>query len=124
MEMSETGLAVSGGAVGVIGAVATAFIRARLQGRGKGMPERVRVEPDPLRVELQETYATKDELRGLEERFERKFDKTLEAIRLDFTELRKDIKENDEKAEARSVATHRRIDSVKDLCAQRGRSCK
>ena len=123
MEMTDTGLAVSGGAVGVIGAVATAFIRARLQGRGKGTPERVQVTPDPLRVEIQKTYATKEELRDLEERFERKLIDGLSVIREDFRELRQDIKANDEKAEARSVATHKRIDVVKDLCASR-RNCK
>ena len=123
MDMADTGLAVSGGVVGVIGAIATAFIRAQLSG-AKRRTERVEVSPDPLRVEIQKTYATKDELRDLEERFERKLEKTLDVIRADFTCLRQDIRDNDEKAEARSVATHKRIDSMKDICVLRGKGCK
>lgn len=122
MDMADTGLAISGTAFGVIGTVATAFLRARLSG-GKKSAGQVTVSPDPLRVELQRTYATKDELRDLEDRFERKLIAGLSAIRDDFRELRQDIKDNDEKAEARSVATHKRIDTIKDLCASR-RDCK
>ena len=125
MDMADTGLAISGTAFGVIGTVATAFIRARLSGSRKGAPERVTVTPDPLRVEIQKTYATKEELRELEDRFERKLIAGLSAIREDFKELRQDIKANDEKAEARAVATHKRIDVIKDLCASRARGgCK
>lgn len=124
MDMADTGLAISGTAFGVIGTVITAFIRARLSGGKKGAPERVQVTPDPLRVEIQKTYATKDELRDLEDRFERKLDKTLESIREDIMGLRQDVKENDVRAEARSVATHKRIDGIKDICAMRGKGCK
>lgn len=126
MDMADTGLAVSGTAFGVIGTIAVAFIKARFgqgQGRRQARPEQVTVSPDPLRVELQKTYATKEELRDLEDRFERKLDKTLDSIREDIVALRIDIKENDSRAEARAVATHKRIDTIKDLCAARG-GCK
>lgn len=124
MDMADTGLAVSGTAVGVIGSVAVAYIRARFPGSRRKAPEQVTVSPDPLRVELQKTYATKEELRDLEDRFERKLDKTLESIREDITGLRQDIRDNDVRAEARSVATHKRIDGMKDICALRGKGCK
>ena len=123
MDMANTGLAISGGAFGVIGTIAVAYIKARFYGSRRKSPEQVAVTPDPLRVEIQKTYATKEELRELEERFERKMQHTLDQIREDFTGLRRDIKENDEKAEARTVATHKRIDAVKDMCAARG-ACK
>lgn len=124
MDMADTGLAVSGTAFGVIGTIAVAFIKARFSGRGRGLGK-VTVTPDPLRVEIQKTYATKEELRELEDRFERKLIAGLSAIRDDFRELRQDIRDNDEKAEARSIATHKRIDVIKDLCASRARGgCK
>lgn len=99
MDMPDVGLAASGTAVGIIGTVLTAWLKSRRAGRKA--PEAVAITPDPLRVDLQKTYATKAELRELEER-----------IREDIRELRDDIKKNDEKAEARTTATHRRIDAV------------
>lgn len=124
MDMADTGLAVSGTAFGVIGTIAVALIKARFSG-GRKAAERVTVSPDPLRVEIQKTYATKEELRELEDRFERKLDKTLDAIREDVQSLRRDIQATDEKAEARTIATHKRIDVIKDLCASRARGgCK
>ena len=124
MDMADTGLAVSGTAFGVIGSVLVAYIRSRSAGSRRKAPEQVAVSPDPLRVEIQKTYATKEELRDLEDRFERKLDKTLESIREDIVALRVDIKENDSRAEARAVATHKRIDTIKDLCAARSGGCK
>jgi len=120
MDMANTGLAISGGAFGVIGTIAVAYIKARFQGSRRKNPEQVAVAPDPLRVEIQKTYATKEELRDLEDRFERKLDKTLDSIKEDITSLRVDIRENDQRAEARAVATHKRIDTIKDICASRG----
>lgn len=124
MDMADTGLAVSGTAFGVIGTIVIAYIKARFRGvRRPAKPEHVAVSPDPLRVEIQKTYATKEELRDLEDRFERKLDKTLDSIREDIVGLRVDIKEIDSRAEARAMATHKRIDTIKDLCAARG-GCK
>ena len=123
MEMNDTGVAISGGAIGAIATVAMTYIKAKFYGSRRKSPEQVAVTPDPLRVEIQKTYATKEELRDLEDRFERKLDKTLDSIKEDITSLRVDIRENDQRAEARAVATHKRIDTIKDMCAARG-ACK
>ncbi len=116
MDMPDVGIGISYGALGLITGLAATYIRARLAAAKRP----VAVEPDPLRVEVLKAYATKEELRELDERFERRLIAGLTAIREDILGLRRDIKENDEKAEARSSATHRRIDAIKDLCAARG----
>lgn len=121
MDMTDTGLAISGTAFGVIGTVVTAYIRAWVRNKKGG--EEVRITPDPLRVEIQKTYATKEELREAEDRMDRRIVAVTAAIREDFKELSRDIKENDVRAEARAVATHKRIDAVRDVCAAR-RVCK
>ena len=124
MDMPEVGIGISYGVTGLLTGLAATYIKARFAA-AKKTPEQIQVTPDPLRVEIQKTYATKGELRDLEDRFERKLEKTLDVIRSDFTCLRQDIRENDEKAEARSVATHKRIDGMKDICAMRGKGgCK
>lgn len=124
MDIADTGLAISGTAFGVIGTIAATYIRARFSGQRKRPPERVTLQPDPLRVEIQKTYATKEELRETEDRLDRRLCMFVAAIREDVKDLRGDIASNDDRAEARAIATHKRIDAVKDMCAQRGASQK
>lgn len=120
MEMADTGLAISGTAFGVIGTVAAAYIRSRFTSRGRKVSGSVEVTPDPLRVEIQKTYATKEELREAEDRFDRRLAASVSAVGEDVKDLRREIKENDMRAEARAVATHKRIDTVIDVCRPMG----
>ncbi len=122
MDMPDVGIGISYGAIGLLTGLASAYIRARFSGAKK--PETVAVTPDPLRVELQKTYATKGELRDLEDRLDRRLTAGLSTIREDIKDLRKEIKENDERAEARAAATHKRIDAMKDFCALKSGGCK
>jgi hypothetical protein len=119
MDMPDVGIGVSYGALGLLTGLAATYLKARFASAKK----LVTVEPDPLRVDVLKTYATKEELRELDERFERRLIAGLTTIREDILSLRRDIKENDEKAEARSSATHRRIDAMKDFCAMRSGGC-
>jgi hypothetical protein len=125
MDMPDVGLAVSGTALGVIGTIVTAWLKARACGN-KGSnsgPRRVEVTPDPLRVEFLEQYATKRDLRELEERWERRITQSIGEIRQDVIGFRRDMKDYNEAAEARSIATHKRIDAMKDFCMKRLGGC-
>ena len=124
MDMPEVGIGISSAGLGLLTGLAATYIKARFAAARKA-PEQVQIAPDPLRVEIQNTYATKDELRDAEDRFERRLSASVGVIREDLIGLRKDLRENDEKAEARSVATHKRIDGMKDICVMRGKGgCK
>ena len=125
MDMPEVGIAVSGTAVGALATLVAAWIRTRARGNGVGgVPRRVEVTPDPLRVEVREQYATKRELHELEERWERRITQTLGEIRGDIVGLRKDLKDFNDAAETRTSATHKRIDGMKDFCLMRSGGCK
>lgn len=124
--MAETGISVSnlvigGGVLGTffsgMGAVAGAWINAKYGGKRK-------IEPNPLRIELQQTYATKEDLKLVEDRLEHRMMETLGAIRADITGMRKDLTDYNAAAEARTSAVHRRIDQVMANCATHNRSCK
>jgi len=119
MDMPDVGIAASGTAIGVIGTIAAAWIKARRQSAARA----VTVAPDPLRVEIQRVFATKGELRELDERWERRINQTLGEIRGDIIGLRRDLKDFNDAAEARTTATHRRIDAMKDFCALKSGGC-
>lgn len=123
MDMPDVGIGISYGAAGLLTGLAATYIKARFSGAKKA-PEQVTLSPDPLRVELQKTYATKDDLRALDERMERRIGETLGALRLDISGLRGDIKDFNDSAEARTSAAHKRIDAIKDMCLARGKGCK
>jgi len=123
MDMPDVGIGISYGAIGLIAGLAATYIKARFAAARRA-PEAVVVTPDPLRVELQKTYATKGELRDLEDRIDRRLTAGLSTIREDILGLRREIKENDERAEARASATHKRIDAMKDFCALKSGGCK
>lgn len=122
MDMPDVGIGISYGAIGLLTGLAATYIKARFSASRK--PEPVTIAPDPLRVELQKTYATKGELRDLEDRLDRRLTAGLSTIREDILGLRREIKENDTRAEARASATHKRIDSMKDFCALKSGGCK
>jgi hypothetical protein len=124
MDMPEVGIAVSGTAVGALATLVAAWIRTRARGNGSGgVPRRVEVTPDPLRVEFLEQYATKRDLHELEERWERRITQSIGEIRQDVIGFRRDMKDYNEAAEARSIATHKRIDGMKDFCMKRLGGC-
>ncbi len=118
MDMPDVGIGISYGALGLLTGLGAAYIKARFSGSKK--PEPVAITPDPLRVELQKTYATKEELRELEERTDRRIAAATDKIREDIISLRRDISENDAKAEARASATHKRVDRLLEIIAQKG----
>lgn len=118
--MPDVGIGISYGALGLLTGLAATFVKARLSGAKKAAEP----APDHLRVELRESYATKRELRELEERTDRRLTFALAQIRDDITGLRKDIKDFNDAAEARVSATHKRIDKVMDQCAARKGGCE
>jgi len=79
-----------------------AWIRARAKGKDfLGVPRRVEVTPSPLKVQFLEQYATKGDLRDLDERWERRLTQTFGEIRADIIGMRRDLKELNDAAEAR-----------------------
>lgn len=123
MDMPDVGIGISYGAAGLLTGLAATYIKARFAAARKA-PEQVALSPDPLRVEIQRTYATKEDLRVLDERIERRIGETLGALRCDISGLRADIKDFNDAAEARTSAAHKRIDAIKDMCLARGKGCK
>ena len=122
MDMPDVGIGISYGALGLLMGLAATYLRVRFSGIKKTM-EQVQLTPDPLRVEIRKAYATKEELSALEDRMDRRLTAAVSSIRDDVLTLRSDIHSNDERAEARASATHKRIDEVLRVCASR-KVCK
>lgn len=119
MDMPDVGIGISYGALGLLTGLGAAYVRARFRPPSAD-PAAKDKTPDPLRVELQKTYATKEELREMEERTDRRLAAATDKIRDDIISLRRDISENDAKAEARASATHKRVDRLLEIIAQKG----
>jgi hypothetical protein len=86
-------LAVTGALASLVSVLSTYFIVKSKGEKNKRQP--------PLGEYAASTYATKEELKGVEK-----------SLRGEIASLRETVTETDRKAEARSVGTHKRIDDA------------